>query len=100
MDKIDPLYYARSSRINLTDETRIKATSEEAFVWEKAHQDVKGSLQRTFHLTGLMMRFSPTAEFHFQHILPNCRYESLRLCQNHSNIHKPCKTLGRYPTPS
>ncbi|KAL1722762.1 ubiquitin elongating factor core-domain-containing protein [Schizophyllum commune] len=34
MDKIDPLYLARSDRLDLHDETRIKATSEEAKAWE------------------------------------------------------------------
>ncbi|KAJ7863060.1 ubiquitin elongating factor core-domain-containing protein [Mycena olivaceomarginata] len=33
MDRIDPLFYARSKRIDLQDETRIKATSEEASKW-------------------------------------------------------------------
>ncbi|KAJ7761518.1 ubiquitin conjugation factor E4 [Mycena maculata] len=39
MDRIDPLFYARSNRINLKDETRIKATSEEASAWVEAQQD-------------------------------------------------------------
>ncbi|KAJ7134672.1 ubiquitin elongating factor core-domain-containing protein [Mycena epipterygia] len=39
MDRIDPLFYARSNRIDLKDETRIKATSEEASAWAEAQQD-------------------------------------------------------------
>ncbi|KAJ7175910.1 ubiquitin elongating factor core-domain-containing protein [Mycena filopes] len=39
MDRIDPLFYARSDRINLKDETRIKATSEEANAWAESQQD-------------------------------------------------------------
>ncbi|KAJ7644172.1 ubiquitin elongating factor core-domain-containing protein [Roridomyces roridus] len=39
IDRIDPLYYARSNRIDLKEETRIKATSEEAAEWEQAQQD-------------------------------------------------------------
>ncbi|KAJ7250831.1 ubiquitin elongating factor core-domain-containing protein [Mycena haematopus] len=39
MDRIDPLFYARSNRINLEDETRIKATSEEAAKWVEEQQD-------------------------------------------------------------
>ncbi|KAJ6613305.1 ubiquitin elongating factor core-domain-containing protein [Mycena sp. CBHHK59/15] len=39
MDRIDPLFYARSNRIDLKEETRIKATSEEASAWVDAHQD-------------------------------------------------------------
>lgn len=42
MDRIDPLYYTHSSRINLKEETRIKATSEEAATWEQAHRDPNG----------------------------------------------------------
>jgi ubiquitin conjugation factor E4 B len=44
MDRIDPLYYARSSRINLKDETRIKATGGEASEWEEKQRDLNGSL--------------------------------------------------------
>jgi ubiquitin conjugation factor E4 B len=43
MNRIDPLYFARSSRINLKDETRIKATSEEASEWEENQKDPSGS---------------------------------------------------------
>ena len=43
MARIDPLYYARSSRINIKDETRIKATSEEALEWEVKQKDPNGS---------------------------------------------------------
>lgn len=42
MDRIDPLYFVHSSRINLKDETRIKATSEEAAEWEAAQTDPSG----------------------------------------------------------
>lgn len=42
MDRIDPFFYARSSRLNLKDETRIKATSEEASEWEESHKDLTG----------------------------------------------------------
>ena len=38
MDRIDPLFYAQSSRIDLSDETRIKATSEEAAQWEEENK--------------------------------------------------------------
>ncbi|KAG6820711.1 hypothetical protein H0H93_012764 [Arthromyces matolae] len=39
MDRIDPLFYARSPRIDLREETRIKATSDEAAEWERAHKE-------------------------------------------------------------
>jgi hypothetical protein len=42
MDRIDPLFYARSKRIDLQDETRIKATSEEASKWAEEQQDPNG----------------------------------------------------------
>lgn len=42
MDRIDPLYYASSSRIKLGDETRIKATSEEAQKWEEDNKRAGG----------------------------------------------------------
>ncbi|KAG6909123.1 hypothetical protein DXG01_001875 [Tephrocybe rancida] len=42
MDRIDPLFYAQSSRIDLKEETRIKATSDEASEWEKANSNPMG----------------------------------------------------------
>ena len=45
MDRIDPLYYAHSSRIDLSDETRINATSEEAEGWRKQSEAVTGKSQ-------------------------------------------------------
>jgi len=42
MDRIDPLYFTRSSRIDLKEETRIKATSEESAPWEQAQRDSNG----------------------------------------------------------
>ncbi|KAI0769012.1 ubiquitin conjugation factor E4 [Trametes elegans] len=38
MDRIDPAYYARSSRIDLDDETRINATNDEADQWRKQQE--------------------------------------------------------------
>ena len=45
MDKIDPLYYVRSSRIDLKEETRIKATSEEVQTWEESVQETNGKFK-------------------------------------------------------
>jgi len=39
MDRIDPLYFVNCSRISIKDETRIKATNEEATTWEDEHRD-------------------------------------------------------------
>ncbi|TFK40817.1 ubiquitin elongating factor core-domain-containing protein [Crucibulum laeve] len=39
MDKIDPLFYAHSDRIDINDETRIKATSEEASQWVEQNKE-------------------------------------------------------------
>ncbi|KAI0927144.1 hypothetical protein AcW1_007520 [Taiwanofungus camphoratus] len=38
IDRIDPSYYAHSSRINLKDETRINATSDEAEQWRNRNK--------------------------------------------------------------
>ncbi|KAG6377167.1 ubiquitin elongating factor core-domain-containing protein [Boletus reticuloceps] len=38
MDRIDPLYFAVSNRIDVSEETRIKATSEEAGQWVEANR--------------------------------------------------------------
>jgi ubiquitin conjugation factor E4 B len=42
MDRIDPLFYAQSSRIDLKEETRIKATSEEANKWSEENRKPDG----------------------------------------------------------
>ncbi|KAF8631028.1 hypothetical protein AX15_002639 [Amanita polypyramis BW_CC] len=39
MDRIDPLFFVNSSRISIKDETRIKATSEEATKWEERNHN-------------------------------------------------------------
>ena len=45
MDKIDPLYLAHSHRIDVKEETRIKATSDEALEWQnKVHASGSESL--------------------------------------------------------
>ena len=38
MDKIDPIYLARSTHVDAKEETRIKATSDEAAEWAKRVQ--------------------------------------------------------------
>ncbi|KAF8073720.1 ubiquitin conjugation factor E4 [Lyophyllum atratum] len=61
MDRIDPFFYARSSRIDLKDETRIKATSEEAATWETAHGDPiapePNFISNIFYLTTAMSHY-------------------------------------------
>ena len=43
IDRIDPLYYARSDRLDLKEETRINATSGEAEEWWKESQAPGGT---------------------------------------------------------
>ncbi|GLB38346.1 putative ubiquitin elongating factor core [Lyophyllum shimeji] len=61
MDRIDPLFFAHSSRIDLKDETRIKATSEEAAEWETAHRDPMAPepnfISNIFYLTIAMSHY-------------------------------------------
>ena len=42
IDRIDPLYFAHSSRIDVKEETRIKATSDEASNWVNENQSLGG----------------------------------------------------------
>jgi ubiquitin conjugation factor E4 B len=42
MDRIDPLYFAHSTRLDMKEETRIKATSDEATEWARQMQQVNG----------------------------------------------------------
>ncbi|KAI9443115.1 ubiquitin elongating factor core-domain-containing protein [Lactarius indigo] len=48
IDRIDPLYYAHTSRIDVKEETRINATSEEAAAWESAHRLSPGAQPPNF----------------------------------------------------
>ena len=43
MNRINPLYFSVSNRIDVSEETRIKATSEEAGQWAEANKG-KGRL--------------------------------------------------------
>lgn len=42
MDRIDTCYFAHSSRIDVKEETRIKATSDEASLWVKENETPGG----------------------------------------------------------
>ena len=44
MDRIDPLFFVNCSRISIKDETRIKATAEEAATWEDEHRELTGTV--------------------------------------------------------
>ncbi|KAG6900051.1 hypothetical protein C0993_003682 [Termitomyces sp. T159_Od127] len=61
MDRIDPIFYAQSSRINLKEETRIKATSDEAAEWERAHRNSTAPepnfISNIFYLTVAMSHY-------------------------------------------
>jgi hypothetical protein len=88
MDKIDPLYYVRSSRIDLKEETRIKATSEEVQAWEESVKDSNGKFTvfpKYLSLTGRCM-ISSDAEFHFQYFLPHHRHESLWVSEDYPDV--------------
>ncbi|KAI9458816.1 ubiquitin elongating factor core-domain-containing protein [Russula earlei] len=43
IDRIDPHYYAHTSRIDIKEETRINATSDEAAQWNHAHRLAPGA---------------------------------------------------------
>lgn len=43
VDKIDPHFYINSDRVSISEETRIKATSEEATQYAEANRDPKGN---------------------------------------------------------
>lgn len=44
IDRIDAKYFAMSDRVKLGDETRLKATAEEAAAWEKRVTEGGGKL--------------------------------------------------------
>ncbi|THG98805.1 hypothetical protein EW026_g3438 [Hermanssonia centrifuga] len=61
LDRIDPLYYARSDRIELKDETRINADSNEAEQWRQQNEAPHGSppnfISEIFYLTLAMNHY-------------------------------------------
>lgn len=42
MDRVDRLYFVRSTKIDLREETRINATAQESADWEKEHASDAG----------------------------------------------------------
>ena len=52
MDRIDPAYYAHSSRIDLTEETRVNATNDEAEEWRKQNEATSGQYPLAFMSLG------------------------------------------------
>ncbi|KAJ4482100.1 ubiquitin conjugation factor E4 [Lentinula aciculospora] len=61
IDRIDPLYYAHSNRIDITEETRIKATAQEASQWAGENHAIEGSapnfVSDIFYLTVAMSHY-------------------------------------------
>lgn len=74
MDRIDPLFYAQSSRINLGEETRIKATSEEATKWEEENKSPNGTCKNlrnhVLRLMNLLLQPQLRTSFPASSILP------------------------------
>ncbi|KAE9400507.1 hypothetical protein BT96DRAFT_965352 [Gymnopus androsaceus JB14] len=61
IDRIDPLYYAHSNRIDIAEETRIKATSQEASQWAEENRAPGGPapnfISDIFYLTVAMSHY-------------------------------------------
>ncbi|KAH7922937.1 hypothetical protein BV22DRAFT_1036932 [Leucogyrophana mollusca] len=60
IDRIDPLYYSVSSRVDLKEETRIKATSDEAAEWveqNKAKAAAPNFISDVFYLSMAMSHY-------------------------------------------
>ena len=86
MDRIDSLYFVNCSHISIKDETRIKATSEEATTWEDEHRDPRGSVRFISLWTPAYMDTSLGTQFYLTHIFPYYRHESFWIHQNHFDI--------------
>jgi len=87
MDRVDSLFYIHSDRIDLSDETRIKSTSEEANEWIKTNQGPRGraALSYTARLTPFFESFG--TQLHFRNILPLHRDGALWLFQDHRFVY-------------
>lgn len=71
IDRIDPLYFAHSSRIDLKDETRINATSNEAEEFRQQHEGDNGmfSIGLIFATASDERVNGSSAQFHLRHLL-------------------------------
>lgn len=63
MDRIDPCYYAKSNRINLAEETRIKATSNEATEWVNENKALRTFPQYRFSASLSISNVAPAPNF-------------------------------------
>jgi ubiquitin conjugation factor E4 B len=102
MDRIDPLYYTHSSRVDLKEETRIKATSEEAATWEQA-QDPNG-LWKCFSTHNCIVHpFTHSQLPHLTFIsdifyltIAMSHYGYLKTIQSYTNLSKHLDDLQRH----
>jgi len=101
MDRIDPLFYALSSRIDLKEETRIKATSEEASEWEENNKSPTG-MERDIFDGDLADDFSSTAPAPnfisniFYLTIAMSHYGYLRTIQSYNDLGKRVDELQRH----
>lgn len=83
MDRIDVNYFNVSNRINLADETRVNATSEESENWRKQNAPATCTFNSRIHhlpmLTYVLPLFSDSPELHYRDLLHHDGYESLRI---------------------
>lgn len=86
MDRIDPLFYARSSRIDLKEETRIKATSDEAAAWVEQNQAPHGIYLSDLGFSIAHLFRSPSIQFHLQYLLHHGCYEPQWIFAYHPDI--------------
>jgi hypothetical protein len=84
MDRVDPQYYARSTRLDIKEETRINATSDEAAKWvSEAHSSDGTSILNIVldYSRILTSRRSPT-EFYLGNILSELGFGPLWISAN------------------
>lgn len=63
MDRIDPLFFVNCSRISIKEETRIKATTDEASTWEDEHRDPMGIICLFTAVRLLINELAPAPNF-------------------------------------
>ncbi|TFK28063.1 ubiquitin conjugation factor E4 [Coprinopsis marcescibilis] len=82
LDRIDPLFYAHSDRIVLGDETRIKATTEEANQFMEENKQTTGPPNFISHIFFLTVAMS--------------HYGFLKTIDTYSNTHKQMDDIQRH----
>lgn len=99
MDRIDPLFFVNCSRISIKDETRIKATTDEASTWEDEHRDPMGTV--FFYRCGrlLIKELAPAPNFIsnvFFLAIAMCHFGYIKTISTYNDLGRALEDIERH----